>query len=223
MTLLAREHAVQMLDFRLGNVEKSVQGMQDTLHHMQSQAVIDKQEAKNQFTTLFAKLSPLLGIPEENSGRGTNTAAPQFQPPSQSTGLAPAAPRETAPLQLDLSRARLGLQTEVECQQLPHTVPTLPTDSSQTTEQLRNVHISVRDSAEAHGRAELILGPHGTKPAAAINEGMTAEGEADMSEMVLTDPDLLVLRQQASSNSHQTKAGEVRVLQYDGDSASFSI
>ncbi len=36
-------------------------------------------------------------------------------------------------------------------------------------------------------------------------------------------PDLLVLQQQENVGGHQAKTGEVRVLQYDGDVASFSI
>ncbi len=106
---IARDSAVQTLDFRLGNIERSIQKMEDVLYHMRNQAAVDKHEAKTQFMTLLAKLSPLFGTTEESGRQGTSAAAQPFCPRSQSVVPVSAALREMEPIHLDLARARPGL------------------------------------------------------------------------------------------------------------------
>ncbi len=107
--MIARDNAVQTLDFWLGNVERSIQKMEDVLHHMRNQAVVDKQEVKTQFAVLLAKLSLLFGTTEESSRQGTSTAVQPFCLRSQSAAPAPVALREMDTIHLDLTRVRPGL------------------------------------------------------------------------------------------------------------------
>ncbi len=207
---------MQTLDLQLGNVEKSVQKMEDILYHMRNQAAVDRQEVKMQSAMLLAKLSPLFGTAEESSRQGTSTTAQPFYLRNQSTAPAPVA-------HLDLARARPGLQTEGEWQQLPHTVPTQIVDPPWTVDS-REIDCGLRtDSTSAHNHHQTIVTVHGAEVAGSEECQIAAEDQTEVDQMMPIDPDLLVLQQQGHMGSHQAKTGEVRVLQYDGDAASFSI
>ncbi len=207
---LAQDHAYRhWTSGWLGNVKRSVQKMEDALYHMHSQAVVDRQEVKTQFAMLFAKLSPLIGVSEEGSRQGTNTMAPPFQLSHQSSAPAPAAPRETEPIHLDLASTAHS---------------TDPIDRSITNS--RSKGSRPHSKSRCHGHAGSLPNGsdiHGTKSAGSEECQFAVEYQTEVDHMMPINPDLLVLQQQGNAGSHQAKTGEVRVLQSDGDAASFSI
>ncbi len=79
------------------------------------------------------------------------------------------------------------------------------------------------DSASAHNRHQVIATVHSAESARSDEHQIASENQTEMDLTMPIDPDLLVLQQQGQASSHQAKTGEVRVLQYDGDAASFSV
>ncbi len=111
---------------------------------------------------------------------------------------------------------------------MPHTVPTRIINPPQIVDPREIDHgsrmmIMMIMIMSAHDHHQMIATVHGAESAGSDECQIAAEDQAEIDPMVPIDPDLLVLQQQGQAASHQAKTGEVRVLQYDGDVASFSV